>query len=674
VISNSSKLLNIESDCRQVRVDFKYTNRHGYGGWVRIGEDCFIRPAGSDLKFKLIEAVNIAIAPKDISFKKSGDVLFYSLIFPPLPSHVTTIDIIEDENDSDSFNFYNIPLKLTHMSIANNKAIIIKKIENIALSLKDTDKTPKSFSDELIKLTEPLKELSDFLKLSDEETAVVSIAVYLTATSDNFCQEDLKRFTNFYAFDFFEINKIIKQLFKKGWIVKSGTLGINKGNRRSEEKLYMVPPKVLETLYQNNSPEIKKKEVDVLQATEYLFKALSDYNHHNEESEELEKLLQEFEDDYADINPFKLALELNLNPHEKLIYYYAVTKLYTGDELVDVDRMLIRFIGNTSEKIIIKRIIQSRLGVLFEKNYLEFVNYEFKTDKILKLSSDAINKIFGENACFLPKEDFSTGICKLITHDSITEKQLFYNAQELQSINTLLEYLEIEKYRSIVKRLEEHKMKTGLTVLLHGYPGTGKTETIYQLARKTQRNILLVNISEIRDKYVGESEKRLKAVFETYKNSCKHFEQIPILLFNESDALIGKRINVNTSVDQMNNAMQNILLQELEDFTGILIATTNLTSNLDDAFERRFLYKIKYAKPTLDAKISIWKNKLNFLTDFEARQLAEEFDFSGGQIENISRKIFLDSILSGRSYSLANTIQICEEELLVAKNNNKIGF
>ena len=88
MISNSSKLLNIESDCRQVRVDFKYTNRHGYGGWVRIGEDCFIRPAGSDLKFKLIEAVNIAIAPKDISFKKSGDVLFYSLIFPPLPSHV----------------------------------------------------------------------------------------------------------------------------------------------------------------------------------------------------------------------------------------------------------------------------------------------------------------------------------------------------------------------------------------------------------------------------------------------------------------------------------------------------------------------------------------------------------------------------------------------------------
>jgi SpoVK/Ycf46/Vps4 family AAA+-type ATPase len=217
-------------------------------------------------------------------------------------------------------------------------------------------------------------------------------------------------------------------------------------------------------------------------------------------------------------------------------------------------------------------------------------------------------------------------------------------------------------------------MRPGLTILLHGYPGTGKTETIYQLARQTKRNILLVNISEIRDKWVGESEKRLKAVFETYKNSFKHFEQVPILLFNESDALIGKRININSSVDQMNNAMQNILLQELEDFKGILMATTNLTSNLDDAFERRFLFKIRYSKPSMDAKISIWKSKLSFLSGEDAKRLAEEFDFSGGQIENISRKLFLDTVLLGKLYTIEDTIQYCTEEILLDRNKTKIGF
>lgn len=128
-------------------------------------------------------------------------------------------------------------------------------------------------------------------------------------------------------------------------------------------------------------------------------------------------------------------------------------------------------------------------------------------------------------------------------------------------------------------------------------------------------------------------------------------------------------------MDQMNNAMQNILLQELEDFRGILMATTNLTSNLDEAFERKFLFKIKYAKPSMVAKKSIWKSKLTFLSDEDAKQLAEEFDFSGGQIENISRKIFLDSVLHGKSFSIKDTMQYCEEEDLLNKNKaRQIGF
>jgi SpoVK/Ycf46/Vps4 family AAA+-type ATPase len=290
------------------------------------------------------------------------------------------------------------------------------------------------------------------------------------------------------------------------------------------------------------------------------------------------------------------------------------------------------------------------------------------------MSVDGVKKVFGEDACFLSKEDdFSSGVCKLIKHETIVEKELFYNETEQQSISTLAEFLKAEKYKNIIERLEENKMRPGLTILLHGYPGTGKTETIYQLARQTKRNILLVNISEIRDKWVGESEKKLKAVFETYKNSFKHFEQTPILLFNESDALIGKRINVNTSVDQMNNAMQNILLQELEDFNGILMATTNLTSNLDEAFERRFLFKIKYSRPSYEAKASIWKSKLNFLSEKDAQNLAVEFDFSGGQIENISRKIFLDSVLLGKTYTLEDTLQYCKDEKL-GNDRNKIGY
>ncbi len=674
--SNSSKIINIESNSQQVKIDFRYTNRHGFGGWVRINPNCFIRPAGSDLQYTLLEAHGIPIAPKSITFKRNGDILYYTLTFPALSEDIYEIDIIEEENDETSFNYYNIPLKIKAMTISNKKTYIIKKIETIALELKGDNKVQKNFSDEIERLDQLITELSAFLLLTKEETAIFCLCIYLSITTDSFSLNELKHHSNFNHFDLFEIKKIIKQLLKKGWISKGGSIGVHRSLRHSEEKTYVIHQNIVETLYNNNVPEIKKKEVDVYVAAEYLHICLRDHCEEEIDTDEMNDIIKDYEEEYADINPFKIAKDLNLSHTEKLLLYFAITKTSIGEEIIDVDRMLSHLFKERTEKLIIKKTLSKRASILFTEKYLEFVSEDFKTDKQLKLTKDAIEKIFGEDACFLSKEeDFSSGICKLIKCDSIPEKELFYNDQEQHSIDTLSEFLKIKKFNEIVKRLEENKMRPGLTILLHGYPGTGKTETIYQLARKTQRHIIFVNISEIRDKWVGESEKRLKSVFETYKNSFKHFEQTPILLFNESDALIGKRINVNTSVDQMNNSMQNILLQELEDFNGILMATTNLTSNLDEAFDRRFLYKIKYSKPSIDAKTSIWKSKLNYLSHEDVQRLAQEYDFSGGQIENISRKLFLDSVLLGKTYTIEETMKYCEEEILVnERHGNKIGF
>jgi hypothetical protein len=675
-MNENSKIINIESDEQQVRIDFRYTNRHGFGGWVRIDPNCFIRPVGSEENLILEKAEGIPISPKSLTFKKQGDVLYYSLFFPPLPVTVEEIDIIEDADDDNSFNFLNVPLKQKTKIMTTNKTTALKNIENIALELKGDKKTQKVFIDEINRLDSKLGEVSDYLKLTKEETAVFCLATYLSITTDSFCMPDLRSHSNFSPFDFYEIKNITKTLVKKGWIVKTGTQNFHRGPKRQEEKVYNIPQNILEALFKNISPEIKKKEMDVYLASDLLHKCLSDYCDDNIEAEEMYSIIHEYEEENSGIQPFKIAAELDLNQMERIILYYTVTKTTIGEETIDIDRMLSNFFNSQMERVVVRRMIAQRDGKLLAANVLEFINDDFKTDKQFKLSENAIKIMFGEDACFVSKkENYSSGLCKLIKCDAIVEKKLFYNDTEQNSINTVSEFLKEEKFTEVVRRLEENKMRPGLTILLHGYPGTGKTETIYQLAKQTNRNILLVNISEIRDKYVGESEKRLKAVFETYKNSFKHFEQVPILLFNESDALIGKRLNVNNSVDQMNNAMQNILLQELEDFRGIMMATTNLTANLDEAFERRFLFKIKYARPSMGAKTSIWKSKLSFLSDEDAKRLAEEFDFSGGQIENISRKIFLDSVLLGKTYSIEDTMQYCEEEELLNKNKTKkIGF
>ena len=263
----------------------------------------------------------------------------------------------------------------------------------------------------------------------------------------------------------------------------------------------------------------------------------------------------------------------------------------------------------------------------------------------------------------------------LKNHDAIKEKSLFFNTSEQEQIERLTSLLSTETLPSIQERLEEQGMRKGFACLFYGAPGTGKTETVLQIARQTGRDLMQVDIAGLRDKWVGESEKNIKEVFARYRNLCQTCEVMPILFFNEADAIINKRTeNVEHSVDKMDNAMQNIILQEIEDLDGILIATTNLTSNLDRAFERRFLYKVEFHKPDTDVKTKIWRSMLKDISADDARQLASHFDFSGGQIENIARKRTVDYILSGKFASLDEIEGYCRAELLSGKERRSIGF
>ena len=260
-------------------------------------------------------------------------------------------------------------------------------------------------------------------------------------------------------------------------------------------------------------------------------------------------------------------------------------------------------------------------------------------------------------------------------HASIREKSLFFNTSEQEQIDRLTSLLSIETLPSIQQRLEEQGMRKGFACLFYGAPGTGKTETVLQIARQTGRDLMQVDIAGLRDKWVGESEKNIKEVFARYRRLCQNSEVMPILFFNEADAIINKRTeNVEHSVDKMDNAMQNIILQEIEDLDGILIATTNLTSNLDRAFERRFLYKVEFHKPDTEVKAKIWRSMLKDISADDARQLASHFDFSGGQIENIARKRTVDYILSGKFASLDEIEGYCRAELLGGKERKSIGF
>ena len=311
---------------------------------------------------------------------------------------------------------------------------------------------------------------------------------------------------------------------------------------------------------------------------------------------------------------------------------------------------------------------------LLDDGIIEYGNNDGLADReTFHISDDAKRLLFSEMKNIALRPDNRRNMLRC---DKIVPKQLYYDKKIEAQIDELANLLDDERYRQIRARMEEMKYHSGFACLFYGAPGTGKTETALQLARRTGRDIIQVNIPEIKSMWVGESEKNIKKVFDDYRSKVKNSKIAPILLFNEADAVIGiRQEGAQRAVDKMENSIQNIILQEMETLDGIMIATTNLAQNLDKAFERRFLYKIKFDKPTVEARMSIWREMIPSLTEDEARTLSNIYEFSGGQIENIARRNAIGTILHGNEASaLDNLIAYCNDERLDTKTQKRIGF
>lgn len=311
-----------------------------------------------------------------------------------------------------------------------------------------------------------------------------------------------------------------------------------------------------------------------------------------------------------------------------------------------------------------------------QKKFIEYTNDDgFADRESFKITDSAKKLLFSEmNLSAIRGSRLKGG---MLSFESIKPKQLFYNDKERKLVEELAALLDEKNFQGIRDRLKETNFRSGFACLFYGAPGTGKTETVLQIARKTGRDLIQVNISDIKSMWVGESEKNIKGIFDDYRKMVKQSAKTPILLFNEADAIIGKRmVGAEKAVDKLENNIQNIILQEIEQLEGILIATTNLAENMDKAFERRFLYKVKFEKPDLHGRLQIWQTMIPFLNDADASFLAARYDFSGGEIENIARHYTIQSILHGKPADmLKSLVGYCDSERLEGRPpKKKVGF
>ena len=341
-------------------------------------------------------------------------------------------------------------------------------------------------------------------------------------------------------------------------------------------------------------------------------------------------------------------------------------------------RDLAQILSERTVRIILKQIMDNKHPFV-QHGYIELRNQAGQVQQgEWVLSQEGWLAMLGnqeEVESIVPIEE-DENINMLTSYKQLAQRPLYFSDKTEEQVQTLTNLLHEEQLAKVRQALKTHNMPLGFCCLFYGAPGTGKTELVQQLAIATQRDLFQVNIATLRDKYVGESEKQLKRIFDKYRSLVRTQEHAPILFFNEADAIFGNRMeNTQRSVDKMENALQNIILQEMEVLDGIMICTTNLTSCLDKAFDRRFIYKVEFEKPTNQARKLIWQSMLSSLNDEQATELANRFDFSGGQIQNISRKQVINAIFSGKDELDYDQIKLdCQNESISRNSRGKVGF
>ena len=538
---------------------------------------------------------------------------------------------------------------------------LLQAVEKVVELAKDSQLSKDFFR----KAGKYIKYLSEALDLTKEQSVMMSLFI------DN-SEDSSISISDFGTFLGCRTTRIIRFMNDIDVLEKRGLI-ICCRDRRGRS--YRVPMKVIEAFQHNEL--YKPEDLSGLSCSE-LFAELEDIFDMRKNDELTEKGVCEKIRELFTNNPNLIFVEklksFNFDVEDELLLI-LFSHLFVNNSDDNIGYHDLDFLFDKRRWNRIKSSLNAGEHILLSAKMIEYNNDDgFVNRESFRMTMEAKRTLFEElNLSSLNTNQKKAGLLK--TND-IAKKKLYYDEEVRKQVAELTQLLTDDHYQEIRNRLKESGFRCGFTCLFYGMPGTGKTETVLQLAKETGRDIMQVNISEIKSMWVGESEKNIKALFDNYRNKVKECKSTPILLFNEADAIIGKRQEgAERAVDKMENSIQNIILQEMETLDGILIATTNLAQNMDKAFERRFLYKIKFTKPTIEARMSIWREMIPTLSEADTQALAVKYDFSGGQIENIARHYAIDNILHGSSSNVLETLSIhCDNERLEKKEQRKIGF
>lgn len=381
----------------------------------------------------------------------------------------------------------------------------------------------------------------------------------------------------------------------------------------------------------------------------------------------------------------------DLDEQEQTLFLALLKEEYSGGDgsLRDMNSLIELISSDDYEKIKYRSLLEES-STLVSKSLVDY-------DEVLT-PFGGINRNF-----YIPDEVLykishptkkSTNVGKIKLDTIIKEQEMFelisttkslddvvLNDKTKETLDSLLKQVD----KNVINRLKQWGIKDkkrGIEakIIFYGVAGTGKTLTALALAKSLKKEVLSFDCSKILSMYIGESEKNVRSIFDKYYELRTQTKSEPVLLLNEADQFLSARASGGvSSSDKMHNQMQNIFLEQIERFDGILIATTNLLENLDKAFSRRFNYKIEFLKPNKAQRLDLWKKlipaSLPLEDNFDMEELAK-YELTGGQIELVIKNTAYKIAVSDEPLFKVENFkeQITKEQKGQFDSENKVGF
>ncbi|EPP2923902.1 AAA family ATPase [Campylobacter jejuni] len=379
--------------------------------------------------------------------------------------------------------------------------------------------------------------------------------------------------------------------------------------------------------------------------------------------------------------------EYNLEHKEQIIFLALLKEEYALSNESSISREMNSLLSLISENDLErhknKKLLQENAPLLNLIEYDEYLNAFGDISKSFFIIDEILQRIIN----FEPKQSKKIKIESVLKDQDIFE--LIEPSTDINDIimpeNTkeLLENILKQQDKKVLERLHSWGIKSNKNIeakiIFYGPAGTGKTKSALAMAKSMKKSVLSFDCSKILSKWVGESEQNVRKIFDTYKNIVQTCKQSPILLLNEADQFLSTRVDGSSGSDKMHNQMQNIFLEQIERFSGVIIATTNFLESLDSAFSRRFDYKIEFQKPDFKDRLKIWEKflpkKALFEKDFDINILSN-YELSGAQILMVVKNTALKVAVSKDGvFKMQDFIESIQKELNSSFDKSKIvGF